>query len=319
MTRVRSLASRAALAAIFVLLSASAFAQAPGGDSPAAVVPDKLPGGTPAEAGGDSPAAAVPDAPDAPPVPGLDFQKGPMKGALGPHAEIDVPAGFMYLDAKGTRSLLELTENPSSGKELGTLAPEQGDWFVVFEFDPIGYVKDDDKDSLDASAMLEAFKEGTAEGNKQRQARGWQPIEIVGWHTPPAYNPTTNNLEWAIKGKAGVEDIVNFNTRLLGRRGVMEVTLVCDPAALDPTLAAYQKLLTGFSYKEGQKYAQYEEGDHIAEYGLAALVTGVGLAAAAKTGLLAKFWKVLVAIGAGIAALFGKLFGRRKKTEPPSP
>ena len=41
---------------------------------------------------------------------------------------------------------------------MGFVAPAGEDWFAVFEFDDVGYVKDDEKDSLDANALLDSIK-----------------------------------------------------------------------------------------------------------------------------------------------------------------
>lgn len=99
----------------------------------------------------------------------------------------------------------------------------------------------------------------------------------------------------------------------------MNVQLVCSPDELDRALPMFDELLDGFEYKDGRKYAQYVAGDHVAEYTLGGLVAGGGLLAAAKFGWLTKFWKFLVAgvvaIGAGIKHLFGKLKGTPKANE----
>ena len=104
---------------------------------------------------------------------------------------------------------------------------------------------------------------------------------------------------------------MNYLTKLLGRDGIMNVTLVCDPEDLDSILPSYQDLLVGHSYKSGKSYAEYRDGDKIASYGLTALIAGGALYGAAKLGLLGNlilFFKKgfkfiiigLVAVGAGI-------------------
>ena len=74
---------------------------------------------------------------------------------------------------------------------------------------------------------------------------------------PPYYNSETNNLEWAVKfaDSNGVES-VNFNTRYLGRKGVMRVTLVSDPKEFQSVLPKFRNLMTGFTYIQGEKYSQ---------------------------------------------------------------
>ena len=249
----------------------------------------------------------------------IAWQGGPSTAELGQIAEIEVPRGFIFAGAEDTKRIMGYFENPISGTELGFLAPEseEDEWYVVFEFDDIGYVNDDEKGSLDTDAILEDIIEGTEIGNEERKERGWGPLTILGWEREPSYNPATNNLEWAIRLKNEDGEVaLNYNTRLLGRGGVMRVTLVGDPTELKEVIPTYASLLNGFSYQPGKTYAEYREGDKIAKYGLAALVTGGIVAVAAKTGLLAvlvkflgKIWYVLVAGG---AVIFRKLFGGSK-------
>lgn len=260
-------------------------------------------------------ASAAPGQEAGPQGPQLNWQAGPAVGQLGALAEIKVPEGYVFLDGNDTRRFMEMNQNPINNTELGTLAPAEDDWFVVFEFDRSGYIKDDEGASLDADAILAAIKEGNKHGNEERRRRGWATMEIVGWEHPPRYNQQTKNLQWAVRATSQGHPVVNFNTRLLGREGVMKATLVANPNELAAILPAYQKLLDGYGYKPGHKYAEFRAGDKVAEYGLTALVAGGGLAVAAKSGLLGKLWKLILvgvlAVGGAIKALWAKVFGRR--------
>jgi uncharacterized membrane-anchored protein len=255
-------------------------------------------------------------------LPKFNFQQGPMKASLGGAAQIDVPAGYVFLDGKDYRALLKAEGEPVSGREMGSLRPTNEDWAVVFRFNDIGYVKDDDKDKLDADKLLEAIKRGTAAANKQRQEAGNPPIEVVGWDFPPRYNSETHNLEWAIRGTCMGQQILNYNTRLLGRKGVMEVVLIVEPDKLSATLPSFRNLLAGYAFQTGQTYAEYRSGDKVAKYGLGALVVGGAAIGAAKLGmfawlavLLKKAGKLIVVAFVAVVAFFkrmlGKLFGRR--------
>ena len=78
------------------------------------------------------------------------------------------------------------------------------------------------------------------------------------------------------------------------------------------------KILGMVDFKEGNRYADFDpKVDKVAKYGLAALVAGGALAAAAKLGFLKLLWLGILAakkfIIIGIAALvtfFKKLFNR---------
>lgn len=252
----------------------------------------------------------------------LRVLKGPARASLGSVAQLDVPAGFVFLNGKDYRTMLKAEGEPVSGNEVGFLHATNEDWSVAFEFSDIGYVKDDDKE-LDADKLLDSIKRGTAQANETRKRAGHPPIEVVGWDIPPKYDQTSHNLEWAIRGSVEGQPILNYNTRLLGRKGVMEVVLIVQPDQLQETLPKFRQLLTGFSYQTGQSYAEYRPGDKVAKYGLAALVVGGAAVGAAKLGLLTwlvvflkKGWKLLVIAFAAVASFFKKLFsGRKEKIE----
>jgi uncharacterized membrane-anchored protein len=254
------------------------------------------------------------------PLPELQWQSGPVRANIGHIAAIDLPDGYEFLEATDTQTILELFENPVSGAELGLIAPagRNFEWFVVFEFDDIGYVKDDEKDQLDADAMLQAMREGTRQSNIERRQRGWATMEVIGWEQPPHYDERTHNLEWAIRAESDGELIVNYNTRILGRKGVMDVSLVVDPEDLASVLPEFKKLLSRYTFVEGEKYAEFKAGDKVAQYGLTALVTGGAAAVALKTGLLQKLWKFIVigaiAVGAFFKKIVGGLFGGGRET-----
>ena len=103
-------------------------------------------------------------------------------------------------------------------------------------------------------------------------------------------------LRVGFKGEPTSSESVNYNTKILGRHGWMEVELVCNPGDLDSSLAALRSALKGFTYTSGETYAEYKEGDKVSKYGVTALLGAGTLAVAAKTGLLAKLW-LLIAKG----------------------
>jgi len=243
---------------------------------------------------------------------GVKWQKGNSVGELGDIAQVKVPQGFVFADAGDTRTIMEANQNPTTGREMGFVAPEGENWFAVFEFDDVGYVKDDDKDSLDATALLDSIKQGTEAGNKERVRRGWATMTILGWEQPPHYNDVTHNLEWAIKATSEGMPVVNHNTRMLGRGGVMEVTLVTEPSSLAATLPKFKTMLQGFEFKQGHRYAEFRSGDKTAAYGLTGLIVGGTTAALVKTGAFKWIWKALVGAGLAVSALVKKLFSRSR-------
>ena len=128
---------------------------------------------------------------------------------------------------------------------------------------------------------------------------------------PPYYDTTTNNLTWSLSLRDSVGDSsINHSVRLLGRGGVMHADLVADAGQLYDAMPVFNKIVAGYAYKSGHRYSEWRAGDKVAAFGLTALIGGGAVAAAAKSGLLGKLWKLIVAaivaIGAGIKSLFKK-------------
>jgi uncharacterized membrane-anchored protein len=249
----------------------------------------------------------------------IKWIEGPARADLGSIAQITIPDGFRFADAAGARRFMELTQNIPGG-ELGVIIPPDDQWFVTFDFNPIGYVKDDDKNTIDADELIANMKRATERSNKERERRGWETMTIIGWQQPPRYDTQTNHLTWSIRGQdEGGDEFVNHSVRLLGRGGVMQADLVLSPGRLEATMPQLVTLLTGFSFKPGQRYAEFRAGDKVAAYGLTALVAGGVGAAAAKSGILAKLWKAIavgfIALIGAIRKMFTKLFARKQDAE----
>ena len=230
----------------------------------------------------------------------IPWERGPVTADLGGFAEIKIPEGFLFTGKAGTAKLLELTHNLVGGREVGAIVPvgnePENQWFVVFEFSDVGFVKDDEKGSINADALLKSIREGTEEANKELKKKGWQTVTVTGWARPPYYDEATHNLTWAIRGQSDSGSVINHSVRILGRRGTMNVDLVLDPAMYDRTVPRFESVMSGLQFKQGSRYADFVKGDKVAAYGLSALILGGVGAAAVKTGLLAKSWKLLVGL-----------------------
>lgn len=247
----------------------------------------------------------------------LPWQKGPVTVQLGSKASLQVPEGYAFLDTEGTRRFNELAHNPPTGKDTYTLASP--DWVAYFTYEDVGYVKDDEK--IDADAILDNIRTGTEAANKERRARGWDEMSILGWSARPDYDTQLKSLTWSILGEdeSNHHKVVNYNARLLGRHGVMDVVVVTAPDSLAATIDDFKRRVTGFQFAPGETYGEYQPGDHVAAYGLAALITGGAAAVAAKKGLftviggfLVAAWKFVLAGLVAMSAWFKSLFKKKQ-------
>lgn len=250
----------------------------------------------------------------------IPWEQGPVLGDLGSEAEVKVPGGCMFTKGDGVRMFMELTENTTSPAERAVVfcpdSMENSSWFVVFTYDESGYVKDDERDKLDADALLASLKEGTDAGNAERAKYGYPALTLEGWAKAPYYDPNTNNLTWGtLISAADGGRSVNHSVRLLGRGGVMNVDLIVGRDQYEAAQPAFNAMVAGFTYKSGNRYSEWRSGDKLAAYGLTALVAGGAGVALANSGILAKLWKVLVAGIVAVGAAIKKFFGGKAASE----
>lgn len=191
------------------------------------------------------------------------------KVGLGQYAQIDLPKGYRFIDVDAARVLLEKWNNPVSPGLVGLLAPEDGKWWAVLEFNEIGYVKDFEENKADSATILQAVQ-------NRNDSAGQGPARVVSvnWQMEPKSDADAHSLEWAflVEGRSG--KVVNHTIALFGRRGVLNITTVqpYKPELADS--APLNELVKKISFKEGQRYADYQTGDKIASGGIKELVMG---------------------------------------------
>jgi uncharacterized membrane-anchored protein len=249
---------------------------------------------------------------------------GPKDVSLIDQAALKLPAGYFFVpQAEGARVLRALGNvvNDTSivGLVVGT-GPNDG-WIVVIRYIKEGYIKDDDAKNWNADDLLKNLKDGVEESNKDRVARGFPEMQVIGWVQPPNYDATTHRLVWSLLAKDKDEadnaaKSINYNTYALGRDGYFSLNLLSNSERIAGDKSVAHELLGDLAYNTGKRYEDFSAStDRIAEYGLMALVGGV---AAKKLGLFAlaaafvlKFAKIIL-IGLGVFGAGVLNFFRRK-------
>lgn len=245
----------------------------------------------------------------------LPWVVSPSTGNIAGKATVDL-GGMRFLNPEGTNRFMTLTGNlPREDSYL--LGRSDLGWWSVLDFEPEGYVKDDEK--IDQAELLKILKEGNARSAEERRQRGLSSLTLEGWHLAPQYDTENKRLEWAtlLRDSSG-SSVVNYTTKLLGRSGYTTAILVSEPGSFATDLAEFKAALRKIEYVSGERYSEFKEGDKVAAYGLGALIVGGAAAVATKKGfwavlggLLAAGWKLIVGvIVAGLAAL-GGLFKKK--------
>lgn len=247
-------------------------------------------------------------------------------------ARLELPAGFRFIDASEARTVVvDLWGNPpqQASDLMGMVVPageslENPDsWAIVISFSEDGYVSDGDADEIDYDDLLSQLKEGNRQANEALKGQGFPTLELVGWAVPPRYDKQNKVLHWAkqLKTPESDEDTLNYDVRVLGRRGVLVLNGVAGMSRVADVEAATPGIVSMVQFNDGHRYADFNEAtDKKSDYSLAGLVLGGAVAAklAAKAGLLAKIGAILLAgkkfvvIGLiAVVAFAKKLFSRK--------
>ena len=260
----------------------------------------------------------------------LKWINGPTDVDLGENlATLKIKENFSYINKEDTITFNENIGNYINGTEIGFVFPYDPNetWFIVFEYDEVGHIEDADSEKIDADAILNSFRQGNDEYNKTLVEQGLPTTEIVGWDEKPSFDKETNNLTWAMLFSTEGEESVNYNTRILTRKGYISAILVADSSELEDLKPVLKDVLAGLEIKNGEKYADFDPSvDEVSSLGLAGLIAGGVGAVAVKKGLLAgaillfkKFFVVIIAAVVAVGAWLRKKFTKTKANDQNMP
>lgn len=226
-------------------------------------------------------------------------------------AKLNIPKGFKFLNAEQSQYILsKIWGNPERDDVLGMIFQEDKDPYsdssfaFIVSFEEMGYVKDGDAKDMDYDDLLKELQKGETEENKERTLKGYPAIHLTAWAQKPYYDANRKVLHWAknLKFVGSEENTLNYDVRVLGRKGVLSLNAVASMNELPLVQQNIDKVLGMAEFTEGNRYADFSEsnGDKIAAYTIGGLVAGKLLL---KVGFFAKFWKI-IAMGA-VAAFYG--------------
>ncbi len=253
----------------------------------------------------------------------LQYRSGEITLAGG-KVKVALPPEFQYLDASNARKVwVDIYGNPPQQTDSGDgmIVPKgyrffggEG-WLAELKWRDDGYVKDDEFAKLDFAKMLDDLKAGQKAASDERVRSGYGRLELAGWAQQPHYDRATHKLYYAkLFDTDGPEQQLNYDIRVLGRHGVLEVSIVSSASQMALIEGKAPAILGMVDFTEGNRYTDYKAGDKVAAYGIAGLIAGGVLAKAGFFKVigvfLLKFSKViivgLIALVAGLAKLFGK-------------
>ena len=243
-------------------------------------------------------------------------------------ATLQVPESFYFLNSKDAEKVLvDVWGNPPNREVLGMLMPadvtpfDAESWAVTISYEQDGYVSDQDADKINYDELLTQMKSDTQAASEERVAQGYGAIELVGWASQPYYDAAANKLHWAkeIKFDQGPTNTLNYNIRMLGRKGVLVLNFIADMQQKQQIDDSLSTVLAIAEFDQGSRYSDFDPDiDDVAAYGIGALIAGKVIA---KTGFLAmliiflKKFGIIIVIAIG--AFAKSLFSSKKKQQDP--
>ncbi|MDI9365085.1 MAG: DUF2167 domain-containing protein [Flavobacterium sp.] len=225
----------------------------------------------------------------------------------GGFAQLNIPKGFKFLNAAQSKYVLtDLWGNPERDDILGIIFPEQATPFTsdstyafVVSYDEMGFVKDDDAKDVKYDDLMKEMQKEEKATNEERAKNGYESIHIIGWASTPFYDDKRKVLHWAKEIKFGEAldgNTLNYDVRILGRKGVLSLNAIANMKDLSIVKADIDNVLNMASFTEGNTYDNFDAStDKIAVYTIGGLVAGKVLAKVGFWVLIAKFWKLILA------------------------
>jgi uncharacterized membrane-anchored protein len=244
-------------------------------------------------------------------------------------AKIALAPGYRFLDGADAEKVLhDLWDNPPDAPPLGMIFPpglgplDRDGWGVMVEYEEGGHVNDADAAKINYNDLLKQMQQQVRDSNDERLKEGYPAMELVGWAEPPHYDAATHKLYWAKTLKEVNESGsgLNYNIRVLGRKGVLVLNAIAGMNDLGEVSAKMPDVMAMVDFKPGNTYADFDPHiDKVAKYGIAALIAGGAVGVAAKVGLFKLVWvfllgfkKLLIVAIVAIGAAFKKMMAAIK-------
>ncbi len=233
----------------------------------------------------------------------LQYQHGDVSIGSG-LATLHLGERFRYLDTEQARRIIvDVWGNPpEAGETLGMIVPNAPSpahpsegWGVIITYAEDGHVEDDDAEDIDYDDLLEEMQADTTAANPERTRRGYPSMTLLGWAAAPRYDAETKRLYWAkeLAVDGAPEHTLNYDIRVLGRKGVLELSAIGGMSQLPAIRPQMEEILSTVEFDAGNRYADFDPDiDAVAAYGIGGLVAGKLLA---KAGFFAIILKFLIA------------------------
>jgi uncharacterized membrane-anchored protein len=234
--------------------------------------------------------------------------------------QIQIPAGFKYLDKEQSHFVVEeYWGNPKQELE-GMLFLKEANildtalWAFIIEYESNGHIDDSDAKELNYTELMVEMKKSTTEANAERIKMGYLKIELIGWASAPFYDSANKTLHWAKELSFNDDEVhtLNYDVRILGRDGLISLNAIGGMDNLEEVKNKIPEILSAVKFTNGNEYRDFDPSvDKVAAVGIGGLVAGHVLAKAGFFVVILKYIKVIaLAVIGGGTWIWRKITGR---------
>jgi uncharacterized membrane-anchored protein len=200
-------------------------------------------------------------------------QTSNLGGGGGGAVRLDLIKGYVYIPPQDVPPLLRtLDARAPAGQQMGAVAPvgkkvgAADYWVSVITYDAVGNVPETGADELGSLNFIDSVK----------LARAPEPA-LQSFAATPSYDYSGKTLTWGEQYDARNRNAASlrYETRVLGRAGVVGITTIARPAQLEKVRTEARTVRSMVTFNAGQRYADFiSSSDRVSQYNLPGLIDG---------------------------------------------
>jgi uncharacterized membrane-anchored protein len=234
--------------------------------------------------------------------------------------QVELPLGYRFGFAPLAERYLAQDGNMVPCNLAGLIDSRHGK-IAIISFTPMEHITIDSASEINADVALKNLRTIAKRQNETGKVR----LKGLDWISPPAYDSQRQLIRWTVlveveAPNGAVVKFENQTARILGRRGVLDITTAGPQSALASTVLPLEEAIAIVQFRPGDRYIDAASGDKAQTLTLteiAAMDTeGIAAKAAAANGKWALF--LWVAIGC-LAAIGTTLLVVKMRHARPAP
>ena len=247
----------------------------------------------------------APDASTLLPVQKHEWIHGQTNIAVADCLQVQLPTGYSFGSASVAERCLAQDGNMVPCNLAGIIDSHK-ETVAVIAYTPMDHITIDAATAIDADQALKNLR---AIAKRQNEA-GKVRLKSLEWVTPPAYDSQRQLLRWSVlveveTPSGSVVKFENQTARILGRRGVLDITAAGSPSAFKSSYLPLEEAIAIVQFKPGERHADAAPGDKARSLTLTEIAAMDTEGIAAKAAAAHGEWALILWITIGSLAAIG--------------